>query len=98
MIKIKTDRRKYVEISGHAGYAPRGQDIVCAGISALYLTLCEALEDLPHSTVSVSSTSIYVKETEYPELTADLIRVFTKGMMLLAAQYPKNINFEWVDN
>lgn len=30
-------------ISGHAGYAPQGQDIVCAGVSALIYALLGAL-------------------------------------------------------
>ena len=29
-----------LEASGHAGYAPAGQDIVCAGASTLMQTLC----------------------------------------------------------
>ena len=32
-----------LHITGHAGYAPRGQDIVCAGISALAYGLLEYL-------------------------------------------------------
>ncbi len=31
-----------VKICGHAGYAPKGQDIVCAGVSALSSALLEA--------------------------------------------------------
>ena len=33
----------HLHITGHAGYAPRGQDIVCAGISALAYGLLEYL-------------------------------------------------------
>ncbi len=32
-----------VSISGHAGYAPKGQDIVCAGVSALTSAFLESL-------------------------------------------------------
>ena len=32
-----------LEISGHAGYAPKGYDIVCAGISALAAAVYETL-------------------------------------------------------
>ena len=32
-----------LEASGHAGYAPAGQDIVCAGASTLMQTLCALL-------------------------------------------------------
>ena len=33
----------WLEASGHAGYAPAGQDIVCAGASTLMQTLCALL-------------------------------------------------------
>lgn len=39
-------RRDGITISGHAGYAPAGQDIVCAGVSALTQTLIKSIEDL----------------------------------------------------
>lgn len=32
------------ELSGHAGYANSGQDIVCAGVSALSIAACNGLE------------------------------------------------------
>ena len=35
--------RKF-ELSGHAGYAEAGQDIVCAGVSALSIAACNGLE------------------------------------------------------
>ena len=35
MIRARFDRRG-VTLSGHAGYAPRGQDIVCAAVSSLF--------------------------------------------------------------
>ncbi len=37
---------KYVgfSIKGHAGYADKGQDIVCAAVSTLAITTCNAVE------------------------------------------------------
>lgn len=40
MIKIHADEdKKILTVTGHAGYAPKGEDIVCAGVSALVQTL-----------------------------------------------------------
>ena len=36
----------WFECRGHAGYAPKGQDIVCAGVSALCMALLGRLETL----------------------------------------------------
>ena len=38
-------RVRRLEVFGHAGYAPRGQDIVCAGASMLMETLVYVLAD-----------------------------------------------------
>ncbi|MFZ3131410.1 MAG: ribosomal-processing cysteine protease Prp [Desulfosporosinus sp.] len=37
-------RIRAFELSGHAGYADSGQDIVCAGVSALSIAACNGLE------------------------------------------------------
>ena len=34
-----------MRFEGHAGYAAKGKDIVCAGVSALYGALIESLND-----------------------------------------------------
>lgn len=45
MIRALYDRQAMrISVTGHAGYAPHGQDIVCAGASTLYYTLRAALE------------------------------------------------------
>ena len=36
----------YFSCEGHAGYAPKGADIVCAGISALCAALVRRLEEM----------------------------------------------------
>ena len=38
------ERIRAFELSGHAGFAEAGQDIVCAGVSALSIAACNGLE------------------------------------------------------
>ena len=48
MIKVEmtqTDKGYSAAASGHAGYAPKGQDIVCAAVSVLLQTLANKVED-----------------------------------------------------
>lgn len=45
MIQILVRTGK-ITVAGHAGYAPSGQDIVCAAVSALTLTLIRGLEQI----------------------------------------------------
>ena len=42
-----------VEVSGHAGFAEAGDDIVCAGISVLTINLINSLEQLSEDAFSV---------------------------------------------
>lgn len=51
MIKLKIERDKQnrilgFSVEGHAGFAPHGQDIVCAAVSALALTAVLSLKKL----------------------------------------------------
>lgn len=48
MITIRyrdTGRKRKLTVTGHAGAAPKGEDIFCAAASALILTLQRALTD-----------------------------------------------------
>jgi uncharacterized protein YsxB (DUF464 family) len=48
-----TDYYLGVEVSGHAGYAEAGEDIVCAGISVLTINLINSLEKISEDAFSV---------------------------------------------
>ena len=44
MIRVRFDGAQ-MTVSGHAGYAPAGRDIVCAAVSALVYALAGYLEE-----------------------------------------------------
>ncbi len=44
MVEIIYDTKGSVAVKGHAGSGRYGQDLVCAGVSALVLTLAEAVK------------------------------------------------------
>ena len=41
-IKYKQDMIQELNVSGHAGYADRGEDLICAGVSSICIGLCNA--------------------------------------------------------
>lgn len=45
MIEVRI-RPERIKISGHAGYAEPGKDIVCAAVTALTQTLIQSIENL----------------------------------------------------
>lgn len=67
MITIEIGLDK-LEVRGHAGYAKKGDDIVCAAISALSLGLAHSLEALTDSKISHEISSGYLK-IEYENLS-----------------------------
>ena len=82
---------------GHAGYAPAGQDIVCAAVSCLMQTLAYSAAEDEHT-----SSCIYQGE-EGPVLNVeagdsvlmrDKFELVADGRDLRAEQYPENVNFK----
>ena len=87
-----------LEASGHAGYAPAGQDIVCAGASTLMQTLCALLAG------EEGTKSGAWDEPEGPRLAVTAAAPqkpwvegafeFAKaGFALLAERYPDHVRF-----
>ena len=105
-IKInKADRALIYRAEGHAGYAPAGQDIVCAGASMLAGTLAE--------TMTAAYQAGWVGDTAIVELLADksevsciaddeeafgeLARAYlliATGYRLLSINYPEYVKFK----
>ena len=82
---------------GHAGYAPAGQDIVCAAVSCLMQTLAySAAEDERTSSCIYQGKEGPVVNVEAGDsvLMRDKFELVADGLILLAEQYPENVNFK----
>ena len=87
-----------LEASGHAGYAPAGQDIVCAGASTLMQTLCALLagEEGTRSGVwdEPDGPRLAVTAAAPQKPWVEGAFEFAKaGFALLAERYPDNLRF-----
>lgn len=82
MITVKTGPG-VLEVQGHAGWGPRGQDIVCAGASALVYALAGYLEE----TGDLLGCRL---EPGYALVQGrgEAFRVAEKGLRMLAEAYP----------
>jgi len=81
-----------VSLTGHAGYAPAGQDIVCAAVSALVFALVSAAEEddgLTELVIRPGRVTAAVKEE-----CAAYVRVAACGLRQLAARYPACVAVE----
>ena len=88
---------------GHAGYAPAGQDIVCAAVSVLAQTLANKVEAAVRSgrllTSCVQHGETFVvqalpKPGPNALMVASWFDFVADGLDLLAEQYPENVNFK----
>lgn len=87
-----------LEASGHAGYAPAGQDIVCAGASTLMQTLCALLAGEEGTKSGVwdepDGPSLAVTAAAPQKPWVEGAFEFAKaGFALLAERYPDNVRF-----
>ena len=92
-------RVRRLEVFGHAGYAPRGQDSVCAGASMLMETLvyvladCDEAECCAYNEPTGPRVSVKLTGSIFPtDLTA--MEFAKTGLALLAERYPENIHYE----
>ena len=89
-------RKDGIEINGHAGYAEAGQDIVCAGVTALAQTLIGSIEALTRDEIeyeiSPGKANIhYGNLSEEGKLLADS---FFIGICQIADEFPDYVRIE----
>lgn len=75
---------------GHAGYAPKGQDIVCAAVSTLMQSLAYSV-DSGTVTCDPGGDNILCVQTSRSLDTLAKFELVMDGLCLLAQQYPENV-------
>lgn len=104
MIKVVYHRQyNRVTIEGHAGSGPEGHDLVCAGVSALALTLAgnisymEAQEAVWNVITELKEGNAEIQCSayrRYKDSVEQIFRAICVGFELLATKYPNNITYE----
>ena len=91
-----------VTIEGHAGSGPEGHDLVCAGASAIALTLAgnvaymEAHEAVRNVIIDIKEGNAEIQCTanrRYKDSVEQIFRAICVGFELLATKYPENISY-----
>ena len=91
-------RVRRLEVYGHAGYAPAGQDIVCAGASMLMETLVYVLAGCEEADCCAyrepTGPRVSVKLTgDIHESDLAAMEFAKNGLALLAERYPDHVHF-----
>ena len=84
MIRIYYDGESLVEAYGHAGYGRKGEDLICAAVSSLVLTLRESCRE----------SEIKAGYGKLQGGNREIFRGICLGFALLARQYPHYVHYE----
>ena len=92
MIEVRI-RPERIEISGHAGYAELGKDIVCAGVTALTQTLIQSIENLTDDKIEyrISPGKAEIEYRNLSEKSKTLVDSFFVGICLIAEEFPEYV-------
>lgn len=88
-------RKDGVTVSGHAGYAESGKDIVCAGATALVQGLIRSIEGLTRDQIQYDITPGRA-DIHYGNLSEEgklLVDSFFLGICLIVDEFPEHIKF-----
>ncbi len=84
---------KAVEITGHAGYAPEGKDIVCAGVTSAVQLTANAVTEILHAPAAIEEgggrISIELRGQHGP--ACDFLRALRLHLELLSKDHPRHI-------
>ena len=98
MVRFRIDPPKgELRVLGHAGCGEKGSDPVCAGVSALVLTLCRRVEELADQdavrllALAAEPGAAFIRCVPLPghgEQAEEAFRVIAAGLRMLAREYP----------
>ena len=90
--KSKQDQYSGFEVTGHAGFADEGEDIVCAAVSVLAINTVNSIDEFTEDDYEVEQASdggfLRVRFTEVPgEKTSLLMDSLVLGIRSIEADY-----------
>jgi len=103
LLGIRDGHTRFIEINGHAGFAEKGEDIICAGISAIIQSLEIGLtEVLGRSDVKIRknpeggfmSVCLYGPEEN---CAAAFMETAAQSLRAIAKSYPSYVRITEVD-
>jgi uncharacterized protein YsxB (DUF464 family) len=94
MIEVKRGCNS-ISIRGHAGYAPPGQDIVCAAVSTLVQTFIASVEELTADEITAHRNEQGQIQTiqfgHLSERAQVLLDALFVGIQMVADTFPANV-------
>lgn len=85
-----------ITLMGHANYSDYGTDIVCAAVSATYLTTINGILSIKENSIEVLSTDIkqVINVLEKDNIINKLLENMIRCLKGLEKKYPNNIKIK----
>lgn len=92
-IRYKCDEAHELKISGHAGYAEKGKDIVCAGVSAITYALLGII-DADYISRRIADGNVYIRCENNSERIGTAFDMAIIGYEQIAHTHPDNVSVQ----
>lgn len=98
MVKVEIIKNKdlinKVTISGHANYAKKGEDLVCASVSSLAIGTLNALDELSNNKleIKINEGLVSIEILESEEIIQTILKVFEIQLKTIQESYKQYIN------
>jgi uncharacterized protein YsxB (DUF464 family) len=97
MIQVLWEEREdrlTLQVTGHAGSAPAGQDLICAGMTTLVYALAQTLQSsgerlAEEPDIQLSPGFALIRAKAKPETLRGAFQMAINGAKLLATHYPE---------
>lgn len=107
MVHVTYDCGKFdLRVTGHAGAAPRGEDLVCAAVTMLARTFAENAKQMDKAGI-VSGVHIELEEgnahvwcrpaKKYRAVAASVLQAICIGFEILEREYPEYVKFRAIE-
>ncbi len=95
MIKVSIKKNKSIQeivIKGHAKYDDYGKDIVCASVSSIAITSCNAILSIENTIECIEKEGLLdIKVINNTDINEKILNNMIEMLEELKNQYPKNI-------
>ena len=88
------DRLLSVQVSGHAGFAPAGEDIVCAAVSSAVQLTANAITEVRKAPCRVTVLENAVSIVPESSAAQEFLQALYLHLSLLAEEYPGTIHLK----
>ncbi|MGN1398403.1 MAG: ribosomal-processing cysteine protease Prp [Erysipelotrichaceae bacterium] len=103
MVRVKIGKKSdsiiKLNIEGHAGFADKGRDLVCASISSIAIGLLNSIDILDNQSCNIifEDNYINVEVVNNDEIIQTILQVGVIQLQTIEEVYPKNLKIEFTE-